>query len=176
MSDPRVVVRVFAVTRTCLFAVLFMATVGVYLPRYLNLLDGPTHSSDWRIIGWAPLLVGGYIALRCAFSFAWSGEGTPAPFDPPRKLVITGLYRYVRNPMYVGMGILMIGEWLLIGSNLRGAFIYLAAYVVCVALFVVAYEEPTLRRKFGDDYREYCRNVPRFLPRSTPWSLANSAN
>lgn len=163
------VVRVFAVSRTCVFAVVFMGTVGLYLPRYLRLLEGPSHWTDWRVVGIAPLLVGAYIALRCAFAFAWVGHGTPAPFDAPRRLVITGLYRYVRNPMYFGMGVLMVGEWLLFGSNLRGALTYLAIYAACVTTFVFAYEEPTLRSKFPEAYGEYCRNVPRFIPRLTPW-------
>src|SRR6185369_6784012 len=119
-------VRVAAIFRTALFALVFMGTTGIYLPRYFHLLDGPFHRNDWRAIGWILLLAGASIALRCAFAFAWTGLGTPAPFDAPRRLVVTGLYRYVRNPMYFGMGILMVGEWLLWGSNLRGALIYMA--------------------------------------------------
>jgi protein-S-isoprenylcysteine O-methyltransferase Ste14 len=122
-----------------------------------------------RACGWIFLLLGGFIALRCAFAFAWTGLGTPAPFDAPRRLVVTGLYRYVRNPMYFGMALFMVGEWLLWGNHLRGALVYLAAYGLCVWLFVMFYEEPTLRGKFPEDYRKYFGNVPRFVPRMTPW-------
>ena len=154
--------------RTAIFAMLFMGTVGIYLPRYLGLLNGGMHR-DWRLSGVVPLCVGTFIALRCAFAFAWTGLGTPAPFDPPRGLVVTGLYRYMRNPMYFGMGLFLIGEWMLWGSDLKDSLIYLGVFAGAVILFVIFYEEPTLRGKFVDEYAEYCRNVPRFLPRLRPW-------
>jgi protein-S-isoprenylcysteine O-methyltransferase Ste14 len=162
-------VRVAAIFRTALFALIFMGTTGIYMPRYFHLLDGPFDTNDWRALGWIPLVAGGFIALSCAFAFAWTGLGTPAPFDAPRRLVVTGLYRHVRNPMYLGMAIFMIGEWLLWGSRFPNALIYLGAYAACVLLFVLLYEEPTLRGKFPENYREYFRNVPRFLPRIRPW-------
>ena len=87
--------------------------------------------------------------------------------DPPRRLVVSGLYRYVRNPMYVGFGILLIGEAWLIG---RIEIIYeMLIALALVSTFVIVYEEPALRAKFGDDYLEYCRNVRRWIPRLTPW-------
>ena len=89
------------------------------------------------------------------------------PLDPPRKLVVSGLYRFVRNPMYVAFGILLIGEAWLTG---RIEIIYeLLIALAMVSVFVIAYEEPTLRGKFGDDYIDYCRNVRRWIPRLTPW-------
>ena len=160
--------RYFAVFRTCVFACLFIGSFAFYLPRYFELLNGGLNS-DWRLIGWVPFVVGAFVALRCAFGFAWTGRGTPAPFDPPRKLVVTGWYRYVRNPMYFGFAVLLVGEWLLWGSNLVGAVIYFLCYWAAVALFVVIYEEPTLKRKFAEDYAEYVRHVPRFVPRLRPW-------
>jgi len=169
--DTAAVSRWFAVFRTCIFALLFMGTVGIYLPRYLRLLNGGLHLG-WRVAG-CPLLFGGaLIALLCAFAFAWTGRGTPAPFDPPRRLVVTGIYRYVRNPMYFGMALFLSGEWLLWGSNLRGATIYFVAYLVAVVLFVRLYEEPALRSKFAAEYEEYVKNVPRLLPRLRPWEPA----
>lgn len=161
--------RWFALCRTVVFATLFVGFLGIYLPRYLGLLNGRLHTG-WRLIGFAPFLAGAYIAFRCAFAFAWTGLGTPAPFDPPRRLVVTGLYRYVRNPMYFGMGLFLIGEWMLWGSNPRGALAYLACLSAAVALLVLLYEEPTLRRKFPEDYAEYSRSVPRFFPRLQPWN------
>lgn len=161
--------RVLALVRTAIFALLFMGSVGIFLPRYLGLLQQKAALTP-ALLGAIPLLAGAYIALRCAFDFAWRGRGTPAPFDPPIQLVVSGMYRFVRNPMYAGMALFMIGEWLIWGSNLKGALIYLAAYVACITLFVVGYEEPALRKKFGEEYEEFRRNVPRFLPRLAPWN------
>ena len=163
-------VRAFAILRTCLFAVLFMGTVGIYLPRYFGLLNGGPHFTDWRALGFVPLILGALLALRCAFAFAWTGLGTPAPFDAPRRLVVTGMYRYVRNPMYLGMALFLIGEWMLFGSDPRGAITYLLVCAMSTWLFVKFYEEPTLRQKFPADYDQYTRNVPRFWPRLHPWA------
>jgi protein-S-isoprenylcysteine O-methyltransferase Ste14 len=99
---------------------------------------------------------------------AWTGLGSPAPFDPPRRLVVTGFYRYVRNPMYTGAVLVIVGETILLGSISMG-FEYAALFAACAVTFVMVYEEPTLREKFGADYEEYCRNVPRIVPRVTPW-------
>ena len=99
--------------------------------------------------------------------FALQGLGTPAPVFPTRRLVITGLYRFVRNPMYVAVLSVIIGQALLLG-NVRvlryGALVGLGFH-----LFVVAYEEPTLRSTFGQEYERYCTAVPRWIPRFSPW-------
>ena len=102
--------------------------------------------------------------LVCAFwGFAIRGKGTPLPLDPPKKLVEEGPYRIVRNPMYWGVGSLVLGEAAVFHSfallELTGVL------VVGVNLFVLLYEEPALRRKFGAEYEEYCKRVPRWLPR-----------
>lgn len=99
--------------------------------------------------------------------FAVEGLGTPAPFAPPKHLVVGGLYRYVRNPMYVSIAAAVAGQGLLLGQP--KLFVALAIGAVPVAAFVRLYEEPALTRKFGAEYEEYCRNVPRWLPRLTPW-------
>jgi protein-S-isoprenylcysteine O-methyltransferase Ste14 len=163
--------RWFALFRTILFAFVVMGTVGVYLPFYLGLLNGGLHR-DWRLVGIFPFVIGAYVALRCAFAFAWQGDGTPAPIDPPKVLVVSGMYRYVRNPMYFGMGLLLAGEFVLWGSNWRWALIYLAGFSAAVTLFTIFYEEPTLRRMFPQDYEEYSRNVPRLFPKLRPWDPA----
>ena len=168
-------VRWLAVFRTAIFAALFLGFFGVYLPRTLGLLSGG-RPDGWRLLGSLPLCLGLLVALRCAFAFAWTGRGTPAPFDPPRGLVVTGLYRYVRNPMYFGMALLLIGEWLLWGSDLHGALIYFGVFAVSVTLFVIFCEERALRSKFGEEYAEYCRNVPRFVPRLRPWDPPKKRN
>jgi len=104
------------------------------------------------------------------WDFAWRGLGTPMPLDPPRRLVVSGLYRWVRNPMYVGMGFALVGEALLLPMIARQMLILTASLWAAVSIFIIVYEEPTLRRTFGDDYIEFCRNVRRWLPRLKPWN------
>ncbi|WP_082506793.1 methyltransferase family protein [Arthrobacter sp. Leaf337] len=99
--------------------------------------------------------------------FAVEGLGTPAPFAPPKHLVVGGLYRYVRNPMYVAIAAAVAGQGLLLGQP--KLLVALAVGAVPVVAFVRLYEEPVLARKFGAEYEEYRRNVPRWLPRLTPW-------
>jgi len=89
---------------------------------------------------------------------------------PPKKLVVVGFYRYARNPMYLGFITGWIGLWIVFGQANLAAVVIAFAVVLGVALFVVLYEEPTLRRKFGAEYEEYCRNVPRWIPRQHPWN------
>lgn len=107
------------------------------------------------------------ILIECFVRFALRGGGTPAPIAPTQHLVVTGLYRFVRNPMYVAVLGLIFGQMLLFGSAALlayGVTMWLIFYV-----FVVSYEEPTLRRSFPEDYAAYFENVPRWLPRLTPW-------
>ncbi len=112
-------------------------------------------------------LIGALIYLWCAWDFSVKGLGTPAPIDAPKKLVLSGLYRYVRNPMYIGVVCLILAQIVLKWS--REIFAYLAVVVVSFNLFVLFYEEPHLRRVFGEQYEEYCRNVPRWIPRLRPF-------
>src|SRR5439155_10264454 len=98
----------------------------------------------------------------CVVTFALSGRGTPAPFDPPRRLVIRGPYRFVRNPMYVGAVLALVGSALFYACY--AALGYAALFLVCLHLLVVFYEEPGLRHAFASDYDEYCRKVKRWLP------------
>jgi protein-S-isoprenylcysteine O-methyltransferase Ste14 len=106
---------------------------------------------------------GAALALWCIGAFMVIGRGTPAPFDPPRRLVVVGPYRLVRNPMYIGAGIALAGaalfyeSWALLG--------YCAAFALATHLFVVVYEEPTLRATFGAPYVAYCERVQRWWPR-----------
>jgi len=115
------------------------------------------------MIGLVLLLAGATIYFWCAFgAFAQAG-GTPAPLDPPKRLVVHGLYRVMRNPMYVGVGSVVLAE--AIGFRSAALAVYLIIWALCVHLFVLFYEEPTLRRKFGASYEDYCRRVPRWLPK-----------
>ena len=99
--------------------------------------------------------------------FALRGLGTPAPIFPTHRLVVTGLFRYVRNPMYVAVVSLILGQGLFFG-NVR-VLAYGVAVWVAFYLFVLIYEEPTLRNTFGLEYEEFCANVPRWIPRVRPW-------
>jgi protein-S-isoprenylcysteine O-methyltransferase Ste14 len=116
------------------------------------------------------LLVAGATALICAFTrFVLEGSGTPAPVAPTARLVVGGLYRYVRNPMYIAVFDCIIGQALVLGQ-LR-LLAYGAAFATTVASFVRWYEEPTLRRQFGDSYIQYQRAVPAWWPRRRPWRM-----
>ena len=118
----------------------------------------------WRHLAGAGFFtVGAVIYLHCLWLFATRGQGTPAPFDPPKKLVWRGLYKWVRNPMYLGIIALVAGEALFFRSG--HIVVYLICLVCAVQLFVVGYEEPALRRQFGAMYEDYRRSVPRWLPR-----------
>jgi len=115
------------------------------------------------------LLVGaGAAVIANSFvHFAVEGLGTPAPFAPPKQLVVGGLYRYVRNPIYVSIAAAIAGQGLLLGQP--KLFVALGVGAIPVVAFVQLFEEPELTRKFAAAYEEYCRNVPRWLPRFTPW-------
>src|SRR6266478_3052167 len=119
--------------------------------------------SDWtRVLGVAVMVVGGALAFACVATFVTRGEGTPAPFDPPRKFVAVGPYRYVRNPMYLGMAFALIGEAILFAdrANLVRIIVYGITLIMIIMLFVLLHEEPALRRRFGFEYEAYCRTVP----------------
>jgi protein-S-isoprenylcysteine O-methyltransferase Ste14 len=113
------------------------------------------------------ILLGGAALLECFVRFAWVGVGTPAPVAPTRHLVVSGLYRHVRNPMYVSVVTLVIGQALLLGD--ARLLLYGVAGWLFFHLFVLFYEEPALRRQFPDDYARFTRAVPRWLPRLRPW-------
>jgi len=129
-------------------------------------LAAPGEGAFWA--GLAALAFGAFFGIWTARLFVTRGEGTPAPWDPPRKLVVEGPYRYVRNPMISSVLFVLAGEALLFQSWPLGAWggLFLAANAVYFPLS----EEKGLERRFGDDYRTYKANVPRWLPRPTPWS------
>ena len=124
-------------------------------------------SSVLRFVG-AILVITGILVLTDSFAqFALQGLGTPAPVSPPRRLVATGLYRYVRNPMYLAVVSAIVEQALFFGS--LGLLAYVALLAIIVHLFVVGYEEPKLRATFEDEYEAFCANVPRWRPRLRPW-------
>lgn len=151
--------------KNLLFTVLVPGAVAVYVPLRL------APRGEWLPSGWGvaqsaallPLVAGCVVYFWCLWDFAAFGRGTPAPIDAPRRLVVRGLYRHVRNPMYVGV-LLVIAGWALFFRSPR-IFGYGAVVALFFHLFVVAVEEPTLRGKFGDSYERYCREVRRWVPR-----------
>ncbi len=152
--------------KTLIFT-LFVPGVFLVLVPYLLLSSfGDRFALDVgviRYIGLIPMLCGILVYIRCVWSFVSVGKGTPIPSDPPKTLVVQGLYRYMRNPMYVGVLFLLIGEAIFFASLVLT--FYAVIVFVWFHVFVVFYEEPTLRKKFGDSYRKYCESVPRWIPR-----------
>ena len=136
------------------------------LPRRILQASGigpPTTLGLLKVAGALVGVAGGALALWCILAFAFVGKGTPAPFDPPRRLVVAGPYRYVRNPMYIGAGLALAGAAMFYGSlPLLG---YTGLFLLVTHAFVVFYEEPTLARLFGEQYRAYRARVHRWLPR-----------
>jgi protein-S-isoprenylcysteine O-methyltransferase Ste14 len=152
------------ILRTLIFTIVVPGFWTVLMP-YWMLPRGPR--PDLRgagATGWLLIAAGVALYLKCAFwGFALRGKGTPLPLDPPKKLVVEGPYQVVRNPMYWGVGSVVLGEAAVFHS--RALAELMAALIVGANLFVLLYEEPELRRKFGAEYEEYCRRVPRWLPR-----------
>lgn len=140
------------------------------LPSWLGFHVDAAGRASWRWIAAVPSVLGFAVASRCVWDFGRVGHGTPAPMVPPTKLVVVGFYRYVRNPMYLGFITGWAGLWVVFGRSNRAALIVASAIVLFVVSFVLLYEEPTLRKTFGAEYEEYCRNVRRWVPRLQPWS------
>lgn len=120
-----------------------------------------------RAAGIALILAGSAVVINAFVRFVVNGLGTPAPVAPPEHLVVTGLYRHVRNPMYVGVLAVIIGEALLLGR--WKLLVYAAIAFACMYTFVRGYEEPQLRRQFGQEYETYRAAVPGWWPRLRPW-------
>ena len=154
--------------RAIVWSALFAGTVAIYIPSQFFGVTAerfrPRTLSG--VAGLSLLVAGGALALACIVEFAVRGRGTPAPMDPPRELVVRGPYRFVRNPMYVGMLLVLLGELALVYS--AGFAVYIAGWFILMNLLVVFYEEPTLRRKFGGSYERYTSEVGRWWPRRGP--------
>jgi len=146
----------------------FLALWFWLLPAWLG-FRVEARTAPWRWLAVVPSVLGFAVALRCVWDFGWTGHGTPAPVVPPQRLVVVGFYRYVRNPMYLGFAAGWIGLWVVFGHADPRLIAAVAAVALGVHLFVLFYEEPTLRRKFGGDYEDYCRNVRRWWPRLRGW-------
>lgn len=151
--------------RSLLWTILFPGVVAGYVPwRYFGVGDVRLDFQNaGHLLGVLLIAAGALLLAACIFEFARSGRGTLSPVDPPRHLVVRGLYRYVRNPMYLSVTTVILGETLLTRSAPLAA--YWATWFALVNLFVIGFEEPTLRRQFGASYEAYTRQVGRWIPR-----------
>ena len=155
--------RFWAVLNTAVFTILVPGTVAILIPRWL--MGGYVWPANrlWIWLGAILFVCGAAIYFRCAWEFAMRGLGTPAPIAPTQFLVTTALHRYVRNPMYLGVALAILGQ----AVTFRSLHVaeYAAVMLMIAHVFVVLYEEPTLSRQFGESYEEYRRHVPRWMPR-----------
>jgi protein-S-isoprenylcysteine O-methyltransferase Ste14 len=150
------------------FLLVTPGTVCGLVPLLITGWRRPGGSVLWvDALGWLLVVTGAAVLVHAFVAFAWHGRGTPAPSAPTERLVVGGAYRHVRNPMYVAVLALVLGQVLLFQS--WGLFTYLVVLGITVDVFVHTYEEPTLREVYGPTYEEFCENVPRWLPRLTPW-------
>jgi protein-S-isoprenylcysteine O-methyltransferase Ste14 len=152
--------------RAVIYSSLFIASILVFIPA--QLLGGagivrPAAVGALGLVGMAAVALGAAVALWCIATLAVEGRGTPAPFDPPRRLVVRGPYRLVRNPMYLGAGLALAGAAVVYRSV--ALVVYLIVLGLITQALVVLYEEPALGRQFGADYLAYCHQVRRWLPR-----------
>ena len=151
--------------RSLLWTVLLPGMIAGYIPwRYFGLSQVQLDFTDpLHLLGLVVAAIGVAVLAACIWDFARRGRGTLSPADPPRELVVQGLYRYVRNPMYVGVSLIILGEALLAHST--ALVVYWVVFFTMVNIFVRFYEEPALRAQFGESYVRYTERVGRWLPR-----------
>jgi protein-S-isoprenylcysteine O-methyltransferase Ste14 len=159
--------RAWAAAGSLVFLVLapgVVAGVGPWLLTDWNSTDPPP---VLQVVGAALIAAGVAVLLHAFGRFVFEGIGTPAPLAPTERLVVGGLYRHVRNPMYVAVAATIIGQAVLLGRP--GLLLYALAFMAAVASFVHLYEEPVLSERFGEEYEAYRRGVPAWRPRIHPW-------
>lgn len=149
--------------KSLIFLLIAPGMVAGYIPLMLLRRGLQVETGFFAYLAFPLWGIGGMILLLSFWNFLIEGRGTPAPVDPPKELVVAGFYRYVRNPMYVGIVLILLGHFLWFQNV--GLLVYLAIAFLIVHLFVTLYEEPTLKKKFGATYQEYLRKVPRWIPR-----------
>jgi len=162
--------RILAIVGSAIFLVVAPGIVAGYVPWRICRwhVEAPLLGiSSLRLVGVLLIAAGLTVLLDSFARFALQGLGTPAPIFPTRHLVVSGLFRYVRNPMYIAVVSLILGQGLFFGSIL--ALEYGVAVFAGFYLFVLIYEEPTLLKSYGREYEEFCANVPRWIPHLRPW-------
>ena len=171
MTDKQDKGRLTAIAGSILFLLAAPGVVAGFIPWSISgwVFQPPFFGLELvRIVGWLLIAFGLVLLVETFARFALEGLGTPAPVYPTKTLVVTGSYRFVRNPMYLAVVTLILGQALVFSS--WPLLIYAAIVWVVVHLFVVGYEEPTLRHTFGSQYEDYRLNVRRWLPRLVPWN------
>lgn len=141
-----------------LFTILF-PLITIFINNYLNL--SIYNYFIYKIIGFIFCISGIFIFLYCSYLFIKIGRGTPAPIEPPKELVIQGVYRFTRNPIYIGYFLILLGEFFVFGHFLL--LLYFIILLFFMHFYVVYVEEPKLKKRFGKTYIEYTKNVPRWL-------------
>ena len=149
--------------KSLLYLIIEAGLFALYIPLTLLRAGPRIHTGVISFLAIPLWLIGSLVVLSCFWNFTFKGRGTPIPSDPPKELVITGPYRYVRNPIYVGVLLIFLGHFLWFGY--WAMLIYTVSAFIGVHLFVLLYEEPTLKRKFGAAYEDYLKRVPRWMPR-----------
>jgi protein-S-isoprenylcysteine O-methyltransferase Ste14 len=161
-----------AAVGSLVFLVLAPGTMGVLVPWALTGWETDSPPSALQALGGVLIVAGAGILLHAFARFVVEGRGTPAPIAPTEQLVVGGLYRHVRNPMYVAVTAVIAGQALVLGSGRLA--LYAAAFLAITATFVKLYEEPVLTERYGDRYRTYRDNVPGWIPRLRPWRSTSS--
>lgn len=151
------------VYKSLLYLIVEAGLFALYIPLALLRTGQRIETGILSFLAIPLWLIGALIVLWCFWDFTFKGRGTPLPTDPPKELVITGPYHYVRNPIYVGVMSIFLGHFLWFGYWALLTYAVLA--FMGAHLFVLLYEEPTLKRKFGVAYEEYLKRVPRWIPR-----------
>jgi protein-S-isoprenylcysteine O-methyltransferase Ste14 len=162
--------KVLAILGSAVFLVIAPGFVAGLVPWWISgwrLEAAPLGFPIFRVAGGILIALGAIGLLDSFVRFAVQGVGTPAPVFPTRRLVVTGLYRYVRNPMYVAVVSTILGQALIFGNV--GLLAYGALVWLLFHVFVLVYEEPSLKARFGSEYRVFCAEVPRWVPCFTPW-------
>lgn len=159
--------RATALLGSALFLVLAPGTIAGLIPWLIVGWPAPVPNVALATLGGLVMALGAVLLVECFSRFALQGRGTPAPVAPPERLIVTGAYRHVRNPMYVAVVSLILGQAALFAS--LPLLIYGALTWAGFHAFVRGYEEPTLRRQFPEDYAAFIAAVPRWIPRLTPW-------
>ncbi len=168
--------RVGLAVRNIVTIVLFPGTVAFYIPyRILDPIRFPEPTS-WlwtQYLSVLLLLIGASILFRSIWSFALVGRGTLAPFDETQRLIVVGLYRFVRNPMYVGVTLILLAEAGFFVSS--ALLLYTGLFFLLANVMIIFYEENRLRHKYGDDYKRYCEHVSRWIP-GKPYESSRDRN
>lgn len=171
--DEPLMNKVSAALGSALFLVVAPGVIAGFIPWWMSRWERRSLFPDTlalRIAAVALIALGLWVLLDSFARFVLQGNGTPAPVFPTRHLVVSGLYRHVRNPIYLAVVALILGQSVLFAH--RAILIYGLLLWVAFHLFVIAYEEPTLEKTFGNEYEAYRANVPRWLPRWRAWNAS----